>query len=165
MTDMNSCPFNLLLEKNLPHIVANLFLSLDYNSFKSCTLVSKAWMSMLTSDTFKSIGKARFEQWLLRAVIFGHTNAVRHLLRLGAQPDLAMGRSSLKTALHYAALLNKTTIASMLLDAGANPNSKDSLKRSPLYYATAAKEGRSLPNNTFDMLMNNGAIPELMISK
>ena len=50
----------------------------------------------------------------------------------------------------------------MLLDAGANPNSKDSLKRSPLYYATAAKEGRSLPNNTFDMLMNNGAIPELM---
>ena len=154
---MSTCPFNILFERNVPHILEIVFLQLDYESFRSCITVNRAWAKLLTSESFKRIGKAQFEEWLLKAVIFGQANAVRHLLRLGAQPDLAVGRSSGKTALHYAALFNKTVIAALLLKAGANPNSRDKCGKSPRYYADAVKAGRSPQYSTYYVLLDSGA--------
>ena len=44
--------FEILFTKNVPHIHEKIFLSLDYESIKSCREVSNAWNEMLTSESF-----------------------------------------------------------------------------------------------------------------
>ena len=135
INNMDSPPFDLLFKKSVPHILEKIFLDLDYDSFKSCLLVNKTWRNLLTSEPFKNLAKFKFEQWLLKAAMAGQADAVHHLLQLGAQPDRFKGKSSGRTALHWAAILNQIDIVKLLLDAGADPNRRDNYKRSPLYYS------------------------------
>ena len=52
--------FDTLLTKNVPHIIEKIFLSLDYQSFKRCQVVSNKWSQLLTSDSLKAKAKSVF---------------------------------------------------------------------------------------------------------
>ena len=59
---MGSCPLDILFSKNVPHILEKIFLSLDYESFKSCLRVSNAWREQLTSELLKRKAKKVFRR-------------------------------------------------------------------------------------------------------
>ena len=49
----NCSGFDVLLTKNVPHILEKIFFSLDYKSFITCREVSKLWKELLTSKSFQ----------------------------------------------------------------------------------------------------------------
>ena len=49
----SNCGFDLLFNKNVPHIFENIFFKLDYDSFMTCRKVSKAWSELLSSKSFR----------------------------------------------------------------------------------------------------------------
>ena len=50
--------FDILFAKNVPHILENIFFSLDYASFQTCYKVSKVWNEFLSSQScHKSLEK------------------------------------------------------------------------------------------------------------
>ena len=160
INNMEVSPFDLLFKQSVPHILEKIFLHLDYSSFRSCLLVNKRWKQVFISgsETFKRMGKSKFEEWLFKAAMTGQVDAVHLLLYLGADPDRYMGKYSGKTALHWAATLNRIEIVKLLLDAGADPNRWDTYKKSPLHYAVNCSKTRSI---VVKMLMDSGADPNL----
>ena len=60
------CRFELLMSGNFPHILENIFLSLDYESFKTCRRVCKTWAEVLGSEPFKMKEQSVFgaSMWL-----------------------------------------------------------------------------------------------------
>ena len=87
---------------------------------------------------------------LIRASLRGHLPVVDVLLAHGANPDVAdeCGR----TALHYAAGCDQSTIVRRLVQAGANVNSRDAQGLTPLAMAAA----RGLVT-TIEALLDAGA--------
>ena len=57
--------FNTLLNKNVPHILEMIFLSLDYESIKKCQKVCNSWREMLGSESFKRKLKAQFHDQMV----------------------------------------------------------------------------------------------------
>lgn len=47
----------LFNELNVPHILENIFFSLDYDSFKACQKVNSVWKQCLSSDKYQSKSK------------------------------------------------------------------------------------------------------------
>ena len=47
--------FDTLLSRNVPHILENIFFSMDYNSFKTCMKVNKTWRELLTTAPYQKI--------------------------------------------------------------------------------------------------------------
>ena len=45
--------FDLLFNRNVPHILEKIFFNLDYESFAACRKVSKAWSELLSSKSFR----------------------------------------------------------------------------------------------------------------
>lgn len=86
------------------------------------------------------------------AVENGHAEAVRALLRLGADLEhkartsphnlraLLDNESQERTPLHVAAALGRTEIVTLLLDAGASPKARDESRETPLHLAAAANQ-------------------------
>jgi uncharacterized protein len=88
------------------------------------------------------------------AAFFGHAEAVALLLARGAEVD-AFGRGWMTgTALHSAVSRMRSTIVGMLLDAGANPNARQSAGWTPLH--SAAHNGDLV---SADLLLAAGADP------
>ena len=58
------------------------------------------------------------------------------------------------TALHYASLLGKIKVATLLLESGAEPDIKDNYGFSPLFYAVLGDK-----NKVKKLLLENGASP------
>ena len=58
----SACSFDFLFYRNFPHILEMIFLSLDYESYKSCAEVSNEWKALLSSERYKSKGKTLFKQ-------------------------------------------------------------------------------------------------------
>ena len=54
--------FNKLHGIRVPHILESIFFSLDYASFRKCKEVSRAWQELITSKSFKKIGKLTFRK-------------------------------------------------------------------------------------------------------
>ena len=52
--------FGAQSERDVPHILEKIFLSLDYNAFKKCQEVSKDWKNLLISEPFLERGKTIF---------------------------------------------------------------------------------------------------------
>ena len=149
---METSAFDLLFKRNVPHILEKIFLSMDYDSFKSCLMVSKMWNQLLTSESFKRKGKSRFDKWLFKAAVAGQVDSVHLLLQLGAEPDKFMSQNSGRTALHWAVTLNHIDVVKVLLDRGADPNRGDIHERSSLHYAARNFGCRDVVN----MLLNKG---------
>ena len=57
--------FATLLNRTVPHILEKIFLSLDYESFKTSMEVDKNWRGHLTSDTFLIKAKSTFPNEIL----------------------------------------------------------------------------------------------------
>ena len=57
---MGECGFDKLFTKSVPHILEKIFFSLDYASFKTCMEVNTVWQELLTSKSFKRLGKSIF---------------------------------------------------------------------------------------------------------
>ncbi len=69
------------------------------------------------------------------AVRGGNLAISRMLLDAGANPNLTAAYG-LSTPLHIAAMTGKKDVVELLIDRGATVNARDSLGRTPLYYAT-----------------------------
>ena len=60
------CRFGLLMSGNFPHIWEKIFLTLDYESFKTCLRVCKTWAEVLRSEPFNKKAQSVFgaSMWL-----------------------------------------------------------------------------------------------------
>ena len=58
--------FDLLLKRNVQHIWEEIFLSLEYDSFKNCLSVSKAWSEIFNRESFRTkiVAKYSTQMWM-----------------------------------------------------------------------------------------------------
>ena len=45
--------FEYLFRRNVPHILEKIFFSLNYDSFKTCSEVCRAWNELMRSDSYE----------------------------------------------------------------------------------------------------------------
>ena len=76
MDTEETCAFDKLLKINVPHIHQNIFLHLDFESFKTCRRVSIEWKKLLMTESFQRKAESlfleevtRLEEKLLRSKI------------------------------------------------------------------------------------------------
>ena len=156
---MSSCAFDSLLTKSVPHILEKIFLSLDYESYKTCVRVSNVWKELLLSEPFQGKAKASFRKeilmdekklWLTSK--YGDVEGTKILLTSGL---LDVNYTGLSTTLYEAAHGGHIQVVKLLLEGGANPNEGSyGLGNSPLFCA-------SLKSNeeVIQLLLDSGADP------
>ena len=118
--------FDTLFERNVPHILENIFFSLDYKSFKTCMVVNKTWRELLTTARYQKelkemlIEKTKNEEKLHFASEEGEAEEVRRLVHNHAvDVNFEMGQDQ-RTPLIEAAREGHAEIVKTLLDAGAD---------------------------------------------
>ena len=151
---MESNGFDKLFTKTRPHILEMICLSLDFESFKKCLKVSRAWSGVLTRKVFLTKVKLVFskdiildEMTLRKMSREGDTHGVQRILSSGlVNVDCDDG---IYTPLILAAIMGHLEIMRLLINAGANVNwcgptdlgKEYNLKRlSPLIKATFYNE-------------------------
>ena len=76
-----------LITKSVPRDLEIIFFSLDYESFKTCKEVSNSWNKLLTSESFKKMGKSVFREDIERELhehsYNGNLMAVKSILSSG----------------------------------------------------------------------------------
>ena len=143
MEHQETCGFDIFFRKNLPHILENIFLSLDYQSFKTCYEVSNEWKEFITSDTVQWKAKDQFsseieddEMSLSEASNLGNAEEIRSLLSYGLVDVNYVGWIYVRTALHEASERGHIDAVKVLLDHGADPNIVDEENgQTPLHLA------------------------------
>ena len=162
---MDSCAFDKLFEKSVPHILEKIFLSLDYESYKTCLKVSRIWTELLMSESYLSIGKSVFhddiskdQERLFNATKKGDVTEVRRLLSR-SRMLLDVNNTSEPwsefykvTPLHVAARRGHKVVVKLLLDGGGDPNRADWDGFTPLH--NAANGGH---NEVVKLLLERGA--------
>ena len=150
--------FNTLLTRNVPHLLENIFFSLDYKSFKACMEVNKTWRALLSTPSYQEEmekmlrEKMKNEEELYEASQRGNVEEVRRLIfnlktdpNFVARTDLTMfnGHGSMvqgSTPLIEAVLkgcidlFRYRDVVKVLLDGGADPN-KAHGGMNPLHWA------------------------------
>ena len=155
---MSGSGFDKLLSKNVPHILEAIFLSLDYESFKKCCEVNKAWNKLLTAESFQR----KFHDDILNderklhhaAGMYGNTNEVGRLLHSGLVDINCVRRAWKTTPLCEAAMHGHKDVVELLLDAGAEPNKANIYGETPLFRATGYGH-----NEVIEALLTKGADP------
>ena len=147
---MASCDFDSKFTKARPHILEKICLSLDYESFKNCLEVNKAWNGVLTSTPVQKKAKNTFqegisedERKLLAASQDGKTDVVRKLLSIGMVDVNCVDRNGYTPLL--IALYRYQEAAQLLLDGRPDPNKVAALSRHGL--------------SVVQLLLANGADP------
>ena len=117
--------FNKLHSIRVPHILEKIFFSLDYASFIKCKEVSRDWQELITSNSFKKIGKFTFrkeiENNLWQGIYRNNPSMVREVLS-SVMVNVECMNQQRKTPLFYAAQAGFTDIVHILLKEGAEPN-------------------------------------------
>ena len=172
MEDTNLCAFDALFEGSFQHILENIFFSLDYKSFKACCEVSKQWRVRLMTERFYAhfhMEISEDEEELIMASIRGDVEVARQLLSSGlvnvnclkGDPTSETRVSSMDgvgaTPLHWAGQNGHTELAMLLLDRGANPETKCSWGQTPLH--KSAEFGHT---DLVKLLLGRGADPNGM---
>ena len=134
-----------LFTRNVPHILENIFFSLDYKSFKTCMSVNKTWRELLTTARYQNelkemlIEKKKNEEKLHSASEEGNAEEVRRLVHDHAvDVNFTMGKYR-RTPLIEAARKGHIEIVKILLDAGADIDREDAYKwmNTPLLWAVS----------------------------
>ena len=159
---MAACAFDKLFTKSVPHILEKIFFSLDFASYMKCHQVSNNWNELLTSESFKRLGKAKFheeaQRELRHAIQIGDADEVGRVLSSGMADvnHLAgkQGRSLLYDAVN--AQKSKIHVVQLLLDHGADPNQAITDGWTPLHIA--AYKGDI---DVVKLLLHRGANPNM----
>ena len=154
--------FDLLMDKNVPHILEKIFISLDYESLKSCNQVSHTWNKLLKSEYFRETIKWVYYEELKEEEIQlreasgnGDTEEVRRLLSSGMLDVNAVWGEASLTPLGKAAQMGCENVVKLLLDSGADPDKADDYETStPLHQAS-----RSGHRDVVKRLLDGGAHP------
>ena len=149
------CKFDTIFSKSVPHILENIFLSLDYEGYKTCLEVSIGWRELLTSESYQEKARSVFhdeiahgELKLWNAAQEGKVAEVR-IMSLFVDVNYGMG-SDLSTPLCEAAKsasapqnnsrhVSQKKVIQLLLERGADPNIAGKEGWTPLHWA--AKRG------------------------
>ena len=173
MEARKSCAFDTLFTKHVPHIIEKIFLSLDYESFKSCCQASNAWKKVLTSKPFKGKAKLVFHDEILKDqkklydtvgrphAVLGNAEEVRRLLSTGmldvnCKTDIATWYWP-RLTITKAAFHGYHDSVQVLIDAGADCNKCDDDDGTTLFYATSAV--RRDKGDVVKLLLKGGADP------
>ena len=155
---MDSCAFDILFKKSVPHILEKIFFSLDYESFKTCMKVSNSWNELLTSESWKGIGKSTFHKDIGRELSLAcgrdNINKVKRIISSG-MADVNFGWGSCgMTPLIFASRYNHKDVVQILLDNGADPDKAVENGWTPLHLA--ADRGH---RDVVEVLLNGGVEP------
>ena len=161
---LESCELEVLFPKHFPHIIENIFFSMDYKTYTKCREVCSTWNKLLTSDTYQRKEKYVFrkEIWqlqddLLNASRNGQANDVIKLLRIHVLDVESCGNRLNKyelSPLHEAALRGHNNVVKVLIEKGANPNKADQWGMTPLWKAVVCNHA-----NVVKLLLEKGANP------
>ena len=150
----NPCHFGAVLPRKFPHILEQIFLYLDYESFKTCFEVCETWNKLIMSDLVHRKAKEIFyaeieedEKKLVRAAREGRMSIIMGLLSTNLV-DISMwskidqydydyegmdkDEDYTATPLFEAAINGHTDIVRLLLGRGAKPNIRDDYGHIPL---------------------------------
>ena len=145
-------PFDMLFTNSVPHILENIFFSVDYDTFKTCYRVSKTWRGLLTSEPFRRhfhAGILEDEKKLMIATKEGKIEEVRRILSDGIVNVNCLSHSLSSNAIDstplcQAAKNGHAAVVEILLDEGADPDGTDKYGRTPLYWAARKNCGDAI---------------------
>ena len=132
--------FNELSTKNVPHILENIFLYLDYESYKNCLRVSISWNKLLSQASFRKkaklvlkegIQKDRKKLWY--ASKQGNVEEVKDILSSALVGTHYKMYGS--TPLNQAAYKGHKDVVKMFLERGADIHKTDGFGMTPLHSA------------------------------
>ena len=153
--------FETLFNKNVPHVLENIFFSLDFHSFLECRKVCKKWAELFTSESYRSRSKKlRNVERLCYHSMNGNVEEVMRLISIGVDPNCQRLNGRGGTALHYAASNGKGRVVKLLLDKGANPNTVNDVGATPLNEAA-----RMIYTGVSRKLLEAGADPNIADEK
>ena len=158
--------FGTLFNKSVPHILENIFFSLDYDSFMTCHKVCLEWKELLTSEFYRERAesllaeKRENEDKLRHFSSAGNTEEVYNLLSSGVDPNCALSLHQTRgyTPLYNAVMGGLTDVVKLLLDRGADPNraKKDGKTITPLHRAVEHHNAEMIK-----LLLKAGADPNM----
>ena len=131
MPIINHSPFDKLLKRNVPHILEDILLYLNYETFLACPEVCCAFSDVLASESFRKKAKSVFAEEirvdkikLCDASWKGDAEEVKWLLSnlrsIGSDINFETSRKG--APLHNAAKKGHEVVVKLLLGAGADPN-------------------------------------------
>ena len=163
------CAFNKLFKKNAPHLLENIFFSLDCASFKNCMEVNNIWLELLSSELYQRkftemlLEKIQNEKKLWLASQDGKAEEVRRLLSSGlldvnCVPEKHMNYAKwphkTKTPLCVAASRGCKEVVKVLLTKGADTEKADKHAYTPLLCAVSKGH-----KDVVELLLEGGADP------
>ena len=147
---------------NVPHIVKKIFLSLDYESYKTCLEVSNDWHGLLTSESYRRKAKDLFrkeiteeEIKLWHATHEANIETIARLLSCGMLDVNSIPEGYYLTPLFTAVANGHIDVVNLLLKKGADIENDNQFGFTPLHKAAICGH-----LNVVALLLDRGAQPE-----